>query len=79
MRGLAGGFSFVVAADPDNDAVLECALAGKAAIVVSGAVHLPKLGQWKHIRILSPSEALKEIEGQNAWTPTNQRLGRVYF
>jgi len=53
-----------VAADPDDDAVLECALAADAAIVVSGDSHLLDLGQWRHIRILSPADALKDIQGQ---------------
>jgi predicted nucleic acid-binding protein len=54
----------VVAADPDDDAGLECALAADAAIVVSGDAHLLELGPWRHIRILSPADGLRAIEGQ---------------
>lgn len=62
-----------ISADPDDDAVLECALAVDAAIIVSGDSHLLDLNEWRHVRILSPSEAVKEIEGQqDAQTATNQ-------
>ena len=53
-----------VVADPDDNAVLECALAANAALVVSGDSHLLDLKQWRHIRILSPNDAVNEIEGQ---------------
>lgn len=55
---------YAVVDDPDDNAVLECALAADAAIVVSGDAHLLDLGQWKQIRILSPSQALEEVVGQ---------------
>jgi len=51
-----------VAADPDDNAVLECAVAARAQIVVSGDSHLLDMGRWKRIRILPPSQALEEIE-----------------
>lgn len=49
-----------VANDPDDDAILECALAAEAEVVVSGDAHLLRLGQWQGIRILSPAELLQE-------------------
>lgn len=52
-----------VAADPDDNAVIECALAAQADLVVSGDGHLLDLVRWKRIRILSPADALKEIDG----------------
>ena len=53
-----------IAADPDDNAVLECALEAAANAVVSGDSHLLDLGQWRGIRILSPSEAIAEVERQ---------------
>lgn len=56
----------VVAADVDDNAVLECALAAAADLVVSGDSHLLDLQEWRGIRMVSPASALKEIEGQQA-------------
>ncbi len=53
-----------VDADPDDNAILECAVSADAELVISGDSHLLDLERWRHIRILSPSDALKEIEGQ---------------
>lgn len=53
-----------VPADPDDNAVLECAVEAAANWIVSGDSHLLDLRQWRDIRILSPSEAIVEIEGQ---------------
>jgi putative PIN family toxin of toxin-antitoxin system len=54
-----------IPADPDDNAVLECALAAGAKVVVSGDSHLLDLREWKGIRILSPSEAVAEIERES--------------
>jgi len=51
-----------VDADPDDNAILECAVAADAKFVISGDAHLLDLGRWKHIRILSPLDALVLIE-----------------
>lgn len=51
-----------VDAEPDDNAILECAVAAVAEFVVSGDSHLLDLVRWKNIRILSPAEALKTIE-----------------
>ena len=53
-----------IVVDPDDNAILECASAAKAAMIVSGDFHLLDLGRWKGIPILSPSDALNEIERQ---------------
>ncbi|MDA0577189.1 MAG: putative toxin-antitoxin system toxin component, PIN family [Verrucomicrobia bacterium] len=53
-----------VPADADDNAVLECALAANAGLVVSGDSHLLDLREWRRIRIVSPAAALREIEGQ---------------
>ena len=62
----------VVTADPDDNAILECAHAAKARLVVSGDSHLLDLGQWNGIDILSPADAIQRVESQqDAWTATN--------
>ena len=53
-----------ISADPDDDMILECASAAGADLIVSGDAHLLHLGSWEHIRIMSPSDALRELEGQ---------------
>lgn len=55
-----------ITADPDDNMILECAAAANADVIVSGDSHLLDLGQWKDIRILSPADFAKEIEGQQA-------------
>jgi uncharacterized protein len=55
-----------VTADEDDDAVLECALAAAAHLVVSGDSHLLELKAWRGIRMFSPAAALSEIRGQQA-------------
>jgi putative PIN family toxin of toxin-antitoxin system len=54
----------VVTADPDDNAVLECAVEAEADLIVSGDSHLLDLATWGGMRILSPVSAVKEIEGQ---------------
>ncbi len=53
----------VVAADPDDNAVLEAALGAGATHVVSGDRHLLDLRSWQHVRILSPAQLLESIVG----------------
>ena len=45
-----------VAADPDDDKFIECALVGKAKVIVSGNHHLLDLGQYEDIPIMNPAE-----------------------
>ena len=49
----------VVEDDPDDDKILECALAGDVDYVVSGDSHLLDLEQHQGIEILSPDEFLQ--------------------
>ena len=53
-----------VNADPDDNRVLECALAAGADMIISGDSHLLDLGQWQNIRLLSPAKFIMEIEGK---------------
>ncbi|GHU05392.1 putative toxin-antitoxin system toxin component, PIN family protein [Betaproteobacteria bacterium] len=52
-----------IAADPDDDQVLACALAARADLIVSGDRHLHSLGSYyQGIAIVHPAEALHIIE-----------------
>ncbi len=52
----------VIAADPDDDKVLECAVVGNATHIVTGdKQHLVALGSHQGIRILSPAEFLQLV------------------
>ena len=48
--------------DPHDDKFIECAVAAKANVIVSGDGHLQKLKSYKSIQILSPAEFLKSFE-----------------
>ncbi|MBI3562097.1 MAG: putative toxin-antitoxin system toxin component, PIN family [Gammaproteobacteria bacterium] len=47
--------------DPDDDAVLACAIAAKAQLIVSGDHDLLELKHYQGIPIVTPAEALKQI------------------
>ena len=51
----------VIAADPDDDRVLACAVAGKARWIVSGDTHLLALKRHKGIAILTPAQTLLKL------------------
>lgn len=52
----------VIAADPDDDHVLACALAANAEVIVSGDRHLLALQpQWRGIAILTAAQALDSL------------------
>ena len=49
--------------DPNDEMVLECALAGEADVIVSGdKKHLLQLRKFRGIPILSPSDFLRRID-----------------
>lgn len=48
--------------DPDDDRILECALAASAAAIVSGDSHLLALGIFRGIPILSPAKCLEKYK-----------------
>ena len=51
----------VVDEDPTDDRILECAVAGKADLVVSGDRHLRKLKSYRHIAIVQPRDLLRTL------------------
>jgi putative PIN family toxin of toxin-antitoxin system len=52
----------VIAEDPDDDRVLECAIAGMADCIVSGDRHLLKLGSYDGIPIVTVRDFMDQIE-----------------
>ena len=48
----------VVTKDRDDDAVIGCAIGGRANYVVSGDAHLLEVGEYQGIRVLKPQEML---------------------
>ena len=52
----------VIAADPDDDAILECAVVGQAQYLVSGDRHLLAFGSYQGIQIVKAAEFLKLIQ-----------------
>lgn len=55
-----------IPADPDDEAVLACALHGCADIVVSGDHHLLELREHKGIRILTPTQFLSQLNAMTS-------------
>lgn len=53
----------VILADPDDDAVLACAVTAQAEIIVSGDSHLLGLSQYRDIRILTAAELAMKVSG----------------
>lgn len=51
-----------IAQDPEDDRVLEAALAARAEAIVSGDKHLLQLGTWRGIRIFRPADFLTSFE-----------------
>ena len=49
------------AGDPDDDAILACALAGAADVIVSGDSDLLVLAQYQGIQILTTSQVLARL------------------
>lgn len=52
----------VVKDDPDDDKFIECALALKAKVIVTGDKSIKALGEYMGIKILTPQEFLNEYK-----------------
>jgi len=57
----AGPIAPVIFADPDDDAVLACALPAQCEVITSGDSHLLTLNTYQEIRILTAAELLAEL------------------
>ena len=58
------GLLKVVTDDPDDDAILECAVVGKADYLVSGDRHLLSLGRYQNIQILKAADFLTQLQSR---------------
>lgn len=45
--------------DPDDNKILECAVAGNADYIISGDSHLLDIGEYRDIRALNPDQFLE--------------------
>jgi len=50
----------VIAADPDDDKFLTCAVAANATAIISGDPHLLALGSYRSISIMTPAQFLEQ-------------------
>jgi predicted nucleic acid-binding protein len=50
----------VVQRDPSDNKFLECAVAGKARVIISGDKDLLSLGRYRQVRIQTPAQFLAE-------------------
>jgi putative PIN family toxin of toxin-antitoxin system len=48
--------------DPDDNMVIECAIDGEADMIISGDVHLLRLGEVGNIKIISSRELIAYLE-----------------
>ena len=63
-RVTARQFTKQISRDADDDAVLACALAAKAELIVSGDRDLLTLKAFRNIPIVTPTEAVRNLGGQ---------------
>lgn len=53
-----------VTRDPKDDAVVACAVEGEADIIVSGDQDLLEIGDYEAIRIVTPRQFIKRLQGE---------------
>jgi putative PIN family toxin of toxin-antitoxin system len=53
----------VVPDDPDDNRIIECAVAAGSRFIVTGDEHLLRLGNYENIQILKVTDFLKLMEG----------------
>ena len=51
----------IVIADPDDDAVIACAISSQSEVIVSGDSHLLELEQYQKIRIVTAAQFIRKI------------------
>jgi len=54
------GIDISICEDPDDDKFIECAIAGKCNIIVSGDTHLLKLKEYKSVKIIKPRDLIEK-------------------
>lgn len=52
---------YVIREDPDDNRVLECAITGKADVIVSGDRHLLDLKSYRNIPVVRPIDFLRTL------------------
>ncbi|MCD4824290.1 MAG: putative toxin-antitoxin system toxin component, PIN family [Phycisphaerae bacterium] len=52
----------VIKEDPDDNAILACAIAADADCIVSGDRHLLDLGEFRDVKIVTPAEFLQHMK-----------------
>ena len=50
-----------VTPDPDDDAIVSCAIEGDADYIVSGDAHLLGLGEYEGVRVVEPTEFVRVL------------------
>jgi len=55
----------VIVEDPSDDAILACAVEGKAKYIISGDEHLQALGKYRDIQILTPRDFVTNVLGES--------------
>ena len=55
----------VIEDDPDDDKIVECAVAADADYIISGDSHLLSLEEYDGIPVLSPADFLDQIDRHN--------------
>lgn len=56
----------VIAADPDDNLILACALAADADYIISGDPHLTDLGEYEDIQVIRPAAFLEMLKTSGA-------------
>lgn len=51
----------IIVDDPDDDALIACALGGAADYIISGDHHLLDLGEYQNIKMWTVSRFLEEV------------------
>ena len=54
------GIDISICEDPDDDKFIECAVASKCSIIVSGDSHLLKLKEYKNIKFIKPRDFIEK-------------------
>lgn len=54
------GVDISICEDPDDDKFIECAIAGKCKIIVSGDSHLLKLAEYKGVKIVKARDFIEQ-------------------